>query len=181
SYETSWDGGAEALADRATTHTLVGLEVPFEWEEGTGAIRMHIIVNDDDSLAIYVDAPYFEVYERHPQHHGVANIERFIRLASCVFAPSVFLYGHIGVESYLPSLQNILALRAEITDDWAFYGKDLVPHLRILDTLRHQAVQCTEIGQDGVFVRWSNWWQNAYSPQAWKDSLKCVRQHLVRK
>lgn len=168
-YETAWCDGVTSLVEQARKATLLQLSFPIGWEHGQGELTLDLVVNPDNSVGVYLNAPYAEVYEQQPPQMGHLNIERFVSFACLLFAPSEFILGVIGEEARLSGLTEESAW----PDDWAFYGadlsKDLLPLLASLST---QAQDIRQVGAGGVFVRWTRWDEPTRSPQEWRWALR---------
>jgi len=175
-FETAWEVNPESLLHHVTRSTLIQVTLPFEWEDGSGELRMDLVVNPDNSVCLYLNAPYASIYEQHPRREGQSNIDRFVNAACMLFSPSVFSVGFIGEEAQLPGITEAEAW----PDDWAFYGvgvaEDLFP---LVTSLASQAQEIRYVEQGGLFVRWTRWEEHPTSPEAWRLALHQVQERYV--
>lgn len=175
--ETVWTDDITPLVKQADTAALVQLTFPFKWEHGQGELTMDVVVNADDSVGVYLNAPYSEIYEEQSREIGLANIDRFVMVSCSLFDPSVFSLGYIGEEARFGGLAN----ETHWPDDWAFYGSRLFPSLSpVLASLRTQAQDIRQLDGGGIFVRWTSWEEPPNSPNEWLAAVQQVRSTLLR-
>lgn len=180
SHSFEWNS-IERLVDQATNTLITELTIPFQWVHRQGELRVHAITNQDDSVTVYIDAPSSHVYDGLPDTIGLENIRRFSQVAKALFEPHVFLVGHIGEETQLPSLSWLKEHPTRLPYDWAFYGASLSYALRTAACgLAHQAAEVLDINGTGLFVRWTSWEQGETCPPSWRNALVQAHETLVQ-
>lgn len=188
-HETQWRDGSEDLAEYARHYTFLGLEFPFSWAHGAGESRIALVFFKDNSVSVYFDAPYSDVYEEQPPSVRRDNLSRFVDAACLLFHPSVFVTGAIGEEAQFSGLAALLsdaeqplawAFEGLLPDDWAFYGAELTRYLApaLTPDLRRSAREVRDLPGGGLFVRWTEWDDPPGGPPAWRTALAEARRRL---
>jgi len=160
----------------------------FPWEltlflhqsVGLAEVKLHFVVNQDDTLTIYIEAPYEEVFGVHGVRCRQGNLHRFITTSTWFFLPELCSVGVIDEESRIDGLTHILACPEKVAD-WAFYGRAMTRILAVV--LRRSPVQpsdCRAIASGGMFVRWSDWGSTSAAPPAWISAVDTGLQRLAQ-
>lgn len=168
SSETHWEGGIATLLDHVSRETLTQPRFPVEWVHGQGELSVDFMVNPDDSVGVYLNAPYSDVYQLQPLETGQSNIDRFVDAACALFSPTVFVVGKIDEEAQLPGLTEVRSL----PDDWAFYGAGVSQHLFPLLSAFSAKADIRRINEVGLFVRWTRWDERPLCPPEWRTTLR---------
>lgn len=176
-YETAWSDDVTALLEQAIKASLLQLTFSFPWEHGQGQVILDVMVNSDNSVGLYLNAPYSQVYEEQSPQVGHLNIDRFVDLACLMFSPSEFVLGVINEEAQLPGLTE----ESEWPDDWAFYGVGLSKLLYpLLTSLSTQSPDIRKVHGGGLFVRWTRWEEPTTSPKEWRLVLHQAQTAYLR-
>jgi hypothetical protein len=176
-FESDWPTNRvdlERLVDHAT---LLQAVFPIRWAHGDGQVMLDLMVHQDDSISLSLNAPYDDVYVDRLVPDARENLERFVHLACSMFMPEHFLVGHIGEEARFEGVRSVLSTSA-LPHDWALYGNDVVHRLRGAGDLAFGASTRREIPEGGLFVQWTNWDESETSPHAWRRILGEVAHQL---
>jgi hypothetical protein len=182
-HEEPWNGGPAQLEELARNLTLSRLVFPFTWAHGEGEIMLDAIVHEDDSVGVNLSAPYLEMYEERDQRTARTNLRLFLEAACSLFVPETFLFGSIGEEAWAGPLDTVLAgpqlpndsafYGTRLPNDWAFYGTRLMSHLGWgpLAEQLHSVRELRVFPGGGLFVRWTDWTEKTWAPDAWQAAL----------
>jgi hypothetical protein len=173
SHTEAWEGGTDRLTKLSRELTLYDLFFPFEWAHGPGHLKLYVMVYEDNSVAVHLAAPYYDIYEDRDEHTARRNLRLFLEAACSLFVPDTFLFGYIGEEACNPTLDTVLAER-QLPDDWAFYGSRLLRSLGWAAVAQHlpSAREIRGFSGSGLFVRWTDWTENTPTAASWKAELR---------
>lgn len=172
SREIAWDRESVFkvllwLRQRLAVRLLLPLADTPDLEE----VRVDVVANPDDSLSVYIEAPYDAVCATGTEGDQARRFRAFLNTSCRFFAPDLFLVGYVGEEARLDSLSDLLRDPDRVAD-WAFYGRAVVPTLGRGPQNYRAARDWRRVGVSGLFVRWSDWAQGPGAPDFWRDAVR---------
>jgi len=170
--ELRWTDDRQIVLDALRHHFPRRIELALRGGSDITELRIDTIVNDDDSLSLYLSVP-LNLFEVVDQSVGRRRFREFLAICTELFDPKMVLAGTLGEEAQLHGLD---ALKRDI-DRWtgrAFYGEELATELAKLEHLMPELGVKQPLNQGGLFISWAEWPEWREAPAAWRRSVLSV-------